>query len=210
MDTVLASPAYPSGEVKRGIAGVDEAGRGCLAGPVLAACVVLPEIPLHPLIRDSKKLTPAQRETVCRWLYRYAPVISVALSTVEEIERLNILHASLLAMRRALEACPLQIDKAYIDGNCLPDVLPCPAEAVINGDESVPVISAASIVAKVIRDHLMMRLHRVFPQYGFAQHKGYATALHRQAIQQYGLCPQHRPSFCTNILCLPFGGGNGL
>lgn len=223
MDSLLASPAHSHCALGPLVAGVDEAGRGCLAGPVVAACVVLPqhiiasdsEVILHstnalpPFIRDSKKLSPAQREQACRWIYRHAQVVSVGLATVEEIERLNILHASLLAMRRAVESVSLPLQQVLIDGSYVPDWMPRPVEAVVNGDERVPVISAASIVAKVVRDHLMMQLHRLFPQYGFAQHKGYGTPQHRRAIEQFGLCPQHRLSFCTGVLRLPMENEGG-
>lgn len=212
MDSVLASSAHSCGEIGALIAGVDEAGRGSLAGPVVAACVVLPvtdELSLPSFIRDSKTLSPAQREQACRWLYRHAPVVSVGLATVAEIERLNILQASLLAMRRAVENAVMRPQMVLIDGAHVPSALPCPAEAVVGGDSRVPVISAASIVAKVVRDHLMNHLHSLYPQYGFAQHKGYATPAHRRAIVEFGLCPQHRPSFCTNVLALPLGDEHG-
>lgn len=212
MDSLLASPAHSHRALSPLVAGVDEAGRGCLAGPVVAACVILPNTGAEgfpPFIRDSKKLSSAQREEACRWIYRHAPVVSVALATVEEIEHLNILQASLLAMRRSVESVPLPLQKVLIDGSYIPDGLPCHAEAVVNGDERVPVISAASIVAKVVRDHLMEQLHRLFPYYGFAQHKGYGTAQHRRAIEQFGLCSQHRRSFCTNVLRLPLENESG-
>ncbi len=221
MDSLLASPAHLHRALSPLVAGVDEAGRGCLAGPVVAACVVLPqraiagedEASLHrtnalpPFIRDSKKLSPAQREQACRWIYRHAQAVSVGLATVEEIEHLNILHASLLAMRRAVASVALPLQQVLIDGSYIPDGMPCPAQAVVNGDERIPVISAASIVAKVVRDHLMTQLHRLFPQYGFAQHKGYATLQHRRAIEQFGLCPQHRLSFCAGALRMENEGG---
>lgn len=195
------------------VAGVDEAGRGCLAGPVVAACVVLPADTIHgtlpAFIRDSKKLSPAQREQACRWIYRRALVVSVGLATVAEIERLNILQASLLAMRRSVESSPIPLRTVLIDGSHVPDGLPYPAQPIVNGDELVPVISAASIVAKVVRDHLMMQLHRLFPQYGFAQHKGYGTLQHRRAIERFGLCPQHRLSFCVNLPRLPLEKADG-
>ncbi|MCS7309045.1 MAG: ribonuclease HII [Armatimonadetes bacterium] len=192
------------------IAGVDEAGRGCLAGPVLAACVAFaseyPQNELPPFIRDSKSLSPIQREHACRWIYRHAAAVTVGLATVEEIERVNILNASLLAMQRAVCAVETPLEQVWIDGLHLPDGLPCPAQAVVDGDERIALVSAASIVAKVVRDHLMLQLHRLFPQYGFAQHKGYGTPQHRQAIVQFGLCPLHRPSFCASLLRLPLEG----
>ncbi|MEJ5252103.1 MAG: ribonuclease HII [Chthonomonadetes bacterium] len=212
MDPVLAASAHSHRQITPLVAGVDEVGRGCLAGPVVAACVALPDVSissLPPFIRDSKKLSPLLREQACRWIYRHAPVVSVGLATVEEIERMNILHASLLAMRRAVENAGIVPQMLLVDGTYLPDALPCPAEAVVDGDARVPVISAASIVAKVVRDHLMTQLHCLYPQYGFAQHKGYATPAHRQAILRLGLCPQHRVSFCANLLALPLGGEDG-
>ncbi len=211
MDSVLASSAHPHCEVRGLVAGVDEAGRGCLAGPVVAACVVFPCEPaeLPDFIRDSKKLSAPRREEACRWVYRNALAVSVGLASVEEIDRWNILQASLLAMRRAIERTPMTPDIVLIDGMHVPDGLPCSARAVVDGDAHVPVISAASIVAKVVRDHLMEQLHWLYPHYGFAQHKGYGTAQHRQAISQFGLSPQHRRSFCTRLLHLPFGEGDG-
>lgn len=195
------------------VAGVDEAGRGCLAGPVVAACVVLPADTINgtlpAFIRDSKKLSPAQREQACRWIYRHALVVSVGLATVAEIEQLNILQASLLAMRRSVESSPMPLHTVLIDGSHVPDGLPYPAQPIVNGDELVPVISAASIVAKVVRDHLMVQLHRLFPQYGFAQHKGYGTLQHRRAIERFGLCSQHRLSFCVNLPRLPLEKADG-
>ncbi|MCL6474439.1 MAG: ribonuclease HII [Firmicutes bacterium] len=213
MDSLLAAPAHSHCALNSLVAGVDEAGRGCLAGPVVAACVVLPAdvgaegLPLF--IRDSKKLSPAHREQACRWIYRHALVVSVGLATVAEIEQLNILKASLLAMRRSVESSPVPLHMVLVDGSHVPAGLPYPAQAVINGDELVPVISAASIVAKVVRDHLMAQLDRLFPQYGFARHKGYGTAQHRQAIEQFGLCPQHRVSFCAHQPRLPLENHNG-
>ncbi|GIV15991.1 MAG: hypothetical protein KatS3mg022_1426 [Armatimonadota bacterium] len=152
MDSLLASPAHSHCTLSPLVAGVDEAGRGCLAGPVAAACVAFPADFTFPVwVRDSKKLSPAQREPACRWIYRHALAVSVALATVEEIEHLNILQASLLAMRRSVQSVSLPLQKVLVDGSYIPDGLPCPAEAVVNGDERVPVISAASIVAKVVR-----------------------------------------------------------
>jgi ribonuclease HII len=210
MGSVLATATHPDRALNPIVAGVDEAGRGCLAGPVVAACVVLPsggELP--SFVCDSKKLSAAQRERACQWIYRHAPVVAVGLATVDEIEALNILQASLLAMRRAIESSPMTPHRVLIDGPHVPEGLPCPAEAVVNGDERFPLIGAASIVAKVFRDHLMVQLHRLYPQYGFAQHKGYATLHHQRAIVQHGLCPQHRPRFCQNLLRLPLEEGDG-
>lgn len=201
MDSLLASSAHPHREVEF-VAGVDEAGRGCLAGPVVAACVVLPspsQKPLPPFIRDSKQLSPAQREQACQWIYRHALEVSVALATPQEIDRINILQASLLAMQRCVLRCALPLRRVLIDGNMVPPHLPCPAEAIPHGDSQVAPISAASIVAKVVRDHLMQRLDRLLPEYGFAQHKGYPTPQHWQAIRRHGLSPLHRYTFCRRL-----------
>jgi ribonuclease HII len=177
---------------------------------VVAACVILPPDvgadALPSFIRDSKTLSPAQREHACRWIYRHALAVSIGLATVGEIERFNVLHASLLAMRRAIEASSLIPQRVLVDGAHVPPGLPCVAEAVVNGDAQVPAISAASIVAKVVRDHLMTQLHRLYPQYGFSHHKGYATPQHRLAIERFGLCPQHRPSFCRHRRPTPLEG----
>lgn len=213
MDSLLAASAHSHCALAALVAGVDEAGRGCLAGPVVAACVALPHgssgTSLPAFIRDSKKLSPVQREQACRWIYRHALVVSVGLATVDEIEQFNILQASLLAMKRSVESASVPLQQVLIDGTHVPDGLPCRAQPVIKGDELVPAISAASIVAKVVRDHLMMQLHRLFPQYGFAQHKGYSTLEHRRAIERFGLCPQHRRSFCVSLPRLPLENEDG-
>lgn len=176
------------------LAGVDEAGRGPLAGPVVAAAVILDE--LHPIsgLNDSKKLSPLRREALYDEIRSKALCCSVAQASVEEIDRLNILQATLLAMRRAVEGLRLLPAKVLVDGNRLP-VLGVLAEAVVRGDATVPAISAASIVAKVTRDRWCADLDQRFPQYGFATHKGYGTAEHLDALRRHGACPEHRRSF---------------
>ncbi len=176
------------------VAGVDEAGRGPLAGPVLAAAVILD--PTRPIdgLDDSKKLTEKKREALFPLIQERALAWSIGRAEVEEIDRLNILHATMLAMRRAVEALPIQPDTALIDGNRCPD-LSCAAEAVVGGDRLVPAISAASILAKVARDREMLLLEQRYPGYGFARHKGYPTPLHVQKLEELGVTPAHRRSF---------------
>lgn len=176
------------------VAGVDEAGRGPLAGPVVAAAVMLDETrPIHGLA-DSKKLSAARRDSLYDEIRAHALCCSVAMASVEEIDRLNILQATLLAMRRAVEGLRLKPQLVLVDGNRLP-VLPVRAEAIVQGDARVPAISAASILAKVTRDRWLDELHVEFPCYGFDQHKGYGTAQHLAALKQHGPCVAHRRSF---------------
>jgi len=176
------------------MAGVDEAGRGPLAGPVVAAAVILDD--LHPIrgLADSKKLTPLRREKLYDEIRAKALCCSIALATVEEIDSLNILQATMLAMKRAVEGLRLKPHKVMVDGNRLP-VLDVLAEAIVKGDSLVPAISAASILAKVYRDRWCDEFHLQYPQYGFAGHKGYGTAAHLAALREHGACPQHRRSF---------------
>ncbi|MFN4361521.1 MAG: ribonuclease HII [Hylemonella sp.] len=176
------------------IAGVDEAGRGPLAGPVVAAAVILDD--LNPIVglADSKKLTALRREKLYDEIRAKALCCSIAEASVEEIDTLNILQATMLAMRRAVEGLRLKPAKVLVDGNRLP-VLDVLAEAIVKGDAKVPAISAASILAKVHRDRWCAEVDRAFPQYGFAGHKGYGTAEHMAALRQHGACPQHRRSF---------------
>lgn len=176
------------------LAGVDEAGRGPLAGPVVAAAVILDE--LHPIqgLADSKKLTAQRREALYVEIRAKALCCSIAQASVEEIDRLNILQATMLAMRRAVEGLRLKPAKVLVDGNRLP-VLDVLAEAIVKGDAKVPAISAASILAKVHRDRWCADYDREFPQYGFAAHKGYGTPVHLAALRAHGACPQHRRSF---------------
>ncbi len=176
------------------MAGVDEAGRGPLAGPVVAAAVILDDTKRIRGLADSKVLTPLQREKLYDQIREKALCCSVAEATVEEIDRLNILHATMLAMKRAVEGLRLKPAKVLVDGNRLPtlDVL---AEAVVGGDATVKSISAASILAKVHRDRLLAQLHDEFPQYGFATHKGYSTPEHLEALRVHGACRHHRKFF---------------
>jgi ribonuclease HII len=176
------------------VAGVDEAGRGPLAGPVVAAAVILDE--LNPIagLADSKKLTALRRERLFDEIRAKALCCSIAEATVDEIDQLNILQATLLAMRRAVEGLRLKPNKVLIDGNRLP-VLDVLAEAIVKGDSKVPAISAASILAKVHRDRLCDEWHTRYPAYGFDGHKGYGTATHLAALRQHGPSPWHRRSF---------------
>ena len=176
------------------MAGVDEAGRGPLAGPVVAAAVILDD--LNPIegLADSKVLTALRRERLFDEIRAKALCCSVAEASVEEIEQLNILQATLLAMRRAVEGLRLKPQLVLVDGNRLP-VLPMRAEAIVKGDSLVSAISAASILAKVHRDRWCTQYDQAFPQYGFAQHKGYGTAAHLAALRLHGACPQHRKTF---------------
>jgi len=180
------------------ICGVDEAGRGPLVGAVVAGAVVLdPSNPIQGL-KDSKKLTPAKREFLYEQIMEKAKAWGVGEASPAEIDKINILQATMLAMRRAIEDLTIRLgtwpDKALIDGNRCPE-LPIAAEAIIKGDAKEPAISAASIVAKVTRDRQMMSLHELHPEYGFAQHMGYPTEAHFAALKQYGACDQHRRSF---------------
>ena len=181
----------------RPVAGIDEAGRGPLAGPVIAAAVVLDMARLPRRIArridDSKLLPPAEREELFALLRPYA-AIGVGAASVTEIDRINILRASLLAMRRAVEGLKITPEEAWVDGNMCPD-LPCAARAIVDGDATHKPISAASILAKTARDAEMCALHDRFPQYGFDQHKGYATAEHLEAVGRHGPCEIHRKSF---------------
>lgn len=176
------------------VAGVDEAGRGPLAGPVVAAAVILND--LHPIkgLADSKKLTARTRERLYDEIRAHALCCSIAEATVEEIDRLNILQATLLAMQRAVQGLRLKPVKVLVDGNRLP-TLEMLSEAVVKGDAKVPAISAASILAKVHRDRWCLDIDRHYPEFGFALHKGYGTAVHLQALQAHGVTPWHRRSF---------------
>lgn len=176
------------------IAGVDEAGRGPLAGPVVAAAVVLNPGHLPAGINDSKKLTEARREALYDEILARAKV-SVGIGNVNRIERMNILQATFWAMREALRGLPGQLDFALIDGNQLPRDLPCKAQAVVKGDARSLSIAAASIIAKVTRDRLMRDLAKVYPHYGWERNKGYGTAEHMAAIKRFGPCPEHRRTF---------------
>lgn len=184
-----------------GLCGVDEAGRGPLAGPVMAAAVMLdPGQPIAGL-RDSKKLSAAARGRLADEIRQRAAAWCVAEASVEEIDRLNILQATLLAMQRAVAGLARAPDDVWVDGNRCPD-WPWRSQAVVKGDDRVAAIAAASILAKTVRDQYMCRLHEDFPAYGFASHMGYGTAAHLAALKAHGACPQHRRSFAPVKLVL--------
>jgi ribonuclease HII len=176
------------------VAGVDEAGRGPLAGPVVAAAVILDELQPIKGLADSKKLTARQRERLYDEIRAKALCCCIAEASVQEIDQLNILHATMLAMKRAVEGLRLKPGLVLVDGNRIP-VLKVPAEAIVKGDDKVQAISAASILAKVHRDRLCMAMDEAHPQYGFAKHKGYPTADHLAALQAHGAIAEHRRSF---------------
>ena len=181
------------------ICGVDEAGRGPLAGPVCAAAVILHKGEIIEGVNDSKKLTEKKREALYDVIKEKAVAYSIAFASVEEIEEMNILNATMLAMKRAVEGLEVPADYAMIDGNKIPD-LNIPAECVVKGDANSMSIAAASILAKVTRDRLCAEYETEYPQYGFAKHKGYGTKLHREMILKYGPCKIHRMSFLKNLL----------
>ena len=176
------------------VAGVDEAGRGPLAGPVVAAAVILDE--LHPIkgLADSKRISARKRERLYDEIRAKALCCSIAQASAQEIDALNILGATLLAMQRAVQGLRLRPHKVLVDGNRLPQ-LAMPAAAIVKGDALVAAISAASILAKVQRDAICAQMHEQHPQYGFAAHKGYPTAAHLEALRVHGACQQHRRSF---------------
>lgn len=178
----------------RMICGVDEAGRGPLCGPVMAAACILPEGVVPEGLNDSKKLTPKKREALFEEIQRVALAYCIAQASVEEIDELNILEADLLAMRRAIDGLQIRADYALIDGNIARD-FQIPAKAVVHGDALSPSIAAASILAKVARDRACIELDRQYPQYGIAKHKGYGTKAHMEALRQYGPAPIHRKKF---------------
>lgn len=186
------------------ICGVDEAGRGPLAGSVYAAAVILPE--QHALVglNDSKKLTARQRERLSVEIRQQALAWSIASASVEEIDRYNILQATMLAMKRAIEGLSLVPDEVLVDGNRLPDIA-IPARAIVQGDAKVQAISAASILAKVRRDQEADELDKRYPGYGFAQHKGYGTPQHLAALTKLGATPEHRRSFSPVSMLLTQG-----
>ena len=186
------------------MAGVDEAGRGPLAGPVVAAAVMLDELQPIKGLRDSKILSERTRERLFDEIRARSLCCCIAQASVEEIDRLNILQATLLAMQRAVAGLRLKPSKVLVDGNRLPD-LTVPAEAIVKGDTKVAAISAASILAKVYRDRLCVSMHETYPQYGFATHKGYPTAEHLSALREHGACEWHRRSFGPVRLSLQGG-----
>lgn len=177
------------------VAGTDEAGRGPLAGEVVAAAVILD--PNNPIVglADSKKLSKKKREALFDEIQEKALAYAIASASIEEIDELNILHASMLAMSRSVALLPVSPEHVLVDGNRLPPNLPCTAEAVVKGDARQAAISAASILAKVTRDRSIVELAKTYPEYGFEKHKGYPTALHLEAIRLHGITPIHRRSF---------------
>ncbi len=181
------------------VCGVDEAGRGPLAGPVCAAAVVLPKGLILEGVNDSKKLTEKKREALFDVITEQALDWSVAFATVEEIEEINILNAAMLAMKRAVEGLKNPVDFAIIDGNRKPP-LEIDCEAVVKGDAKSMSVAAASILAKVSRDRILRQYAVDYPQYGFEKHKGYGTKVHVEALKKYGPCEVHRPSFLKKIL----------
>lgn len=188
--------AYEKGYVN--ICGVDEAGRGPLAGPVCAAAVILPRGKIIEGVNDSKKLSEKKREQLFDIIKEESAAYSIGWASVEEIEEINILNAAMLAMKRAVEGLPLQADFAYIDGNKTPD-LDIPCEAIVKGDANSMSIAAASILAKVSRDRLMIDYAKQYPEYGFEKHKGYGTKVHNEAILKHGVTPIHRMSFLKKL-----------
>lgn len=191
--------------MNRLIAGVDEAGRGPLAGPVAVAAVILD--PARPIagLNDSKKLTEAKREALYPQIVENALAYCVVLVTADEIDRINIFQATMTGMCRALAGLNPSAHEAWIDGNALPRELPCPGRAIVGGDALEPAISAASILAKVSRDRWMVALDHEHPGYGFAEHKGYPTPVHLEALKRLGPCPQHRRSFAPVKLLVDQG-----
>ena len=192
----LAAPeqAVLAGDAPGLVAGVDEAGRGPLAGPVVAAAVILDELRPIQGLADSKVLTARRRQVLYDQIMARSLCCSVGQASVQEIDALNILQATLLAMRRAVDGLRLKPVKVLVDGNQLP-TLPVLAQAIVGGDAKVAAISAASIVAKVTRDRWCEQYHELFPQYGFDRHKGYGTAEHLAALSRHGASPEHRRSF---------------
>lgn len=180
------------------ICGVDEAGRGPLAGPVCAAAVILPDDTIIEGVNDSKKLTEKKREALFDVIIERAEAYSIAFATVSEIEEYNILNATMLAMKRAVEGLEIKADYAMIDGNRMPS-LDIDGETIVKGDAKSMSVACASILAKVSRDRLLYEYAKEYPQYLFEKHKGYGTKAHIEAIKQYGPCPYHRPSFLKKI-----------
>lgn len=199
----LAEPFYPSAFTWRPgmhLAGVDEVGRGPLVGAVVTAAVVLD--PARPIdgLADSKKLTPARRERLASAIREHALAWALGRAEPDEIDQLNIYHATHLAMVRAVEALPIDVDAVLVDGNRSP-LFACPSEPVVKGDGRVPAIAAASILAKVARDAEMVALHQRYPLYGFDRHKGYPTAVHLAALREHGPLAEHRRSFAPVAAC---------
>ena len=193
--------SYENNAVLKGyeyVCGVDEAGRGPLAGPVCAAAVILPDDTIIEGVNDSKKLTEKKREALFDVIIERAEAYSIAFATVSEIEEYNILNATMLAMKRAVEGLEIKADYAMIDGNRMPS-LDIDGETIVKGDAKSMSVACASILAKVSRDRLLYEYAKEYPQYLFEKHKGYGTKAHIEAIKQYGPCPYHRPSFLKKI-----------
>lgn len=182
----------------KSVCGVDEAGRGPLAGPVCAAAVILPEGVIIDGVNDSKKLSEKKRDSLFDVIREQALSYSIAYATVDEIEEINILNATMLAMRRAIDGLDIKADYAMIDGNKIPP-LDIDAECIVKGDAKSMSIACASILAKVSRDRLLYKYAEEYPMYGFDKHKGYGTKVHREAILKYGPCPYHRKSFLKKL-----------
>lgn len=195
--------SYENAAMQKGysfVCGVDEAGRGPLAGPVCAAAVILPVDIVIDGLNDSKKLTEKKREYLYDVICKKAIAYSVCYGTLEEIEQYNILEATYLAMNRAIDSLDVKADFALIDGNRIPRNIAIPCETVVKGDAKSCSIAAASILAKVTRDRLLLEYDKQYPQYGFAAHKGYGTKAHYDAIKEHGVCQVHRLSFLKNVL----------
>lgn len=182
----------------KSVCGVDEAGRGPLAGPVCAAAVILPGGVIIDGVNDSKKLSEKKRESLFDVIREQALSYSIAYATVDEIEEINILNATMLAMRRAIDGLEIKADYAMIDGNKIPPI-DIDAECIVKGDAKSMSIACASILAKVSRDRLLYKYAEEYPMYGFDKHKGYGTKVHREAILKYGPCPYHRKSFLKKL-----------
>ncbi|MBR3790024.1 MAG: ribonuclease HII [Clostridia bacterium] len=181
------------------VCGIDEAGRGPLAGPVFAAAVILPENYSHPVLNDSKKLSEKKRDAVYDDIIKDALSYSVGIATEEEIDEINILNATFLAMKRAVEGLNVKPDFAYIDGNQYPKT-GITEEAIVKGDGKCISVAAASIIAKVSRDRFMLEIDKQYPEYQFSKHKGYGTKLHYEMIEKYGVSKVHRRTFLKKIL----------
>ncbi len=197
MDYEIQNTLIPDGTLT--VCGTDEAGRGPLAGAVYAAAVVLPDGYIPAGLNDSKKLSEKKREALFDEICREASAWSIAFCTPAEIDEINILNASLLAMRRAIEGLSIRPQYLLVDGNVFRG-FDLPGQAVVKGDAKIPAIAAASILAKVARDRSLVALHEQYPLYNFKQHKGYPTEAHRKALLEYGPCPEHRRSFLKKIL----------
>lgn len=181
------------------VCGIDEAGRGPLAGPVFAAAVILPENYSHPVLNDSKKLSEKKRDAVYDDIIKDAVCYSVGIATEEEIDEINILNATFLAMKRAVEGLSIKPDFAYIDGNQYPKT-GVNEETIVKGDGKCISVAAASIIAKVSRDRFMLEIDKQYPEYQFSKHKGYGTKLHYEMIEKYGVSKVHRRTFLKKIL----------